>query len=63
MKILILSGAFGMGHNAVATAIRQEIDESGRTNEVSIIDLIQYIYPERSKVLYNMFYSDRKSVV
>lgn len=55
MKILILSGAFGMGHNAVAAAIRQEINESDRTNEVSIVDLIQYIYPERSKILYNMF--------
>ncbi len=55
MKVLILSGAFGMGHNAVATAIRQEINGAGGNNDVAVVDLIQYIYPERSKILYNMF--------
>lgn len=55
MKVLILSGAFGMGHNAVAAAIQQEIKGKDGSNEVAVVDLIQYIYPERSKILYNMF--------
>lgn len=55
MNILILSGAFGMGHNVVAKAIEQEIKGRSSDGEVVIVDLIQYIYPERSKILYSMF--------
>ena len=44
-----------MGHNVVAKAIEQEIKGRGSDGEVVIVDLIQYIYPERSKIFYSMF--------
>lgn len=55
MNVLILSGAFGMGHNTVAASIAREFQSANPENKVEIVDLPEYLYPKGSKVIYGTF--------
>lgn len=55
MKIIILTGRFGMGHLAAAQAIQQQIENSDLNAEIEIIDLIKYAAPRNADKLYGFF--------
>ncbi len=55
MKILILTGRFGMGHNSAAQAVKEMILSSEPSANIDIIDIIDYIFPKSSKVIYGCF--------
>ncbi|MEG1410699.1 MAG: glycosyltransferase [Terrisporobacter sp.] len=55
MEILILSGAFGMGHNSAAQAIKEEILLSEPNAKIAIIDMIDYIFPKLKGIIYSCF--------
>jgi hypothetical protein len=45
MKIIIMTGRFGMGYFVAAEAIQQKIRNSDIEADVEIVDWIQYITP------------------
>lgn len=53
MKILILTGKFGMGHLSAARALRERLRQGG--HRADVIDLFEYAMPERASVLYWWF--------
>lgn len=55
MKVLILSGRFGMGHNSAAKAITEELYKIDKNIDVNIVDLIEYMYPSISDLIYKSF--------
>lgn len=55
MKILILTGAFGMGHYSAAQAIKEEILLDEPYANIEIIDVVDYIFPKISKIIYRVF--------
>ncbi len=73
-KVVILTASFGMGHNSVAVAIRDQIEEYAAEFKVEIIDAFELLTPKmKSKYeklykiltdkypkLYNCVYSMRK---
>lgn len=59
MKVLILTGKFGMGHVAAAEAVADQVREHCRDAEIEIVDLMEYIYPH----VYPLIYQGFKAVV
>lgn len=66
MKILILTGRFGMGHLKAAEAIKEELTLcrehpgyicSARDLDIEIIDWIEYLTPHCAKYIYNGYTS------
>ena len=55
MKILILTGGFGMGHDSAAQAVKEMILSSEPSANIDILDIIDYIFPKSSKVIYGCF--------
>ena len=55
MKILIITGRFGMGHNSVARSLEQQIKSQMPEAQTDIVDLCDYIYPEKSERIYGIF--------
>lgn len=55
MKILILTGRFGLGHYSVSEAIKQEINNTNSNIEVEIIDILDYLMPKASELIYKSF--------
>lgn len=55
MKILILSGRFGFGHEMAANAIREEFRRQDKNATIIQKDLPEYFYPCVSKVIYKIF--------
>lgn len=55
MKVLIFTGAFGMGHYTAAQAIKEEILKEQPEVKVITIDMIEYIFPKLSRVIYGCF--------
>lgn len=55
MKILILSGRFGFGHEMAANAIREEFRRQDENAIIIQKDLPEYFYPRISKVIYKIF--------
>lgn len=55
MNVLILSGRFGMGHLKCAEAIKEEILAKNPDTEVSIVDMMDYLYPHLSGFVYKSF--------
>lgn len=55
MRILIFTGAFGMGHYSAAEAVKEEILKEQPSATVIIIDMIEYIFPRLSKLIYKVF--------
>lgn len=55
MNVLILTGKFGMGHYSVSEAIKQEIINSYQDVNIEIIDILDYLLPTVSDVVYKSF--------
>ncbi len=55
MNVLILSGRFGFGHNSVAEALRGDIRKINDDINIEVVDLIEYLYPEVSELVYKTF--------
>lgn len=55
MKVLILSGKFGMGHWSAANALRQSMQINLPEAEVSVVDLCQWVAPGCAGALYKAF--------
>lgn len=58
MKIVILTGKFGMGHIKAAEAIKEELTEqihSVRELNIEIIDWISYLTPHCAKYIYGSY--------
>ena len=53
MKILILTGKFGMGHLSAAQALQEQLRQGG--HQADVIDLFEYALPERASALYWWF--------
>lgn len=76
MKILILTGKFGMGHYAAAQALSEKLEQNSLIDEVTIIDfceealaglhkLVYYSYDNliaRRPVLYNTLYRSKTAI-
>lgn len=55
MKIIIMTGRFGMGHLAAAQAIKQQIENKDKTADVEIIDWLMYVSPRYADKIYQLF--------
>ncbi|SHH65014.1 UDP-N-acetylglucosamine:LPS N-acetylglucosamine transferase [Anaerosphaera aminiphila DSM 21120] len=55
MNILILTGKFGMGHLSVSKALEEEFKVINKNINVNIVDLIEYVYPNRAELIYKSF--------
>lgn len=55
MKILILTGKFGMGHCSAAEALKQEILIKAPETNVTVVDMIEYMIPNFSEFIYGGF--------
>ena len=55
MKIIIMSGKFGMGHMTTALAIKQQIDYYKLDIDVEIIDWMNYVSPKLAEKYYSLF--------
>ena len=53
MKILILTGKFGMGHWSASCALQQQLEQEG--HQVETVDFFDYAMPELAPTLYRMF--------
>ena len=53
MKILILTGKFGMGHWSASCALQQQLEREG--HQVKTVDFFDYAMPEVAPALYRMF--------
>lgn len=53
MKILILTGKFGMGHWSASQALQQQLEREG--HQVDTVDFFDYAIPELAPTLYRMF--------
>lgn len=49
MKILILTGKFGMGHYQAAQAIKEELENNPK-DDIEIIDWIEYLTPRLCEI-------------
>lgn len=56
MNILILTGRFGMGHCCAAEAIAQELRSVNPEASIHTVDLIDYLFPHLSVLIYRSFY-------
>lgn len=55
MNILILTGRFGMGHIKCAEALEEKIMSEHPDSKVFTIDVIDYIFPHLSSMIYKSF--------
>lgn len=55
MRILILTGKFGMGHYSAADSIKDEIIREIDGAEVELVDLVDYILPRLKTLVYSSF--------
>ena len=53
MKILILTGKFGMGHLSAAQALQEQLRQGGHLADT--VDLFEYALPERASAMYWWF--------
>lgn len=53
MKILILTGKFGMGHLSAAQALREQLRQGG--HRADTVDLFEYALPEQASAMYWWF--------
>lgn len=57
MKILILTGKFGMGHLAAAKALAVQTQNSDLHAEVTLADLYEIAFPKRNEDIYRVYAS------
>ena len=55
MRVLVLTGRFGMGHVAAAEAVAERLRSEHRDIEVDIVDLMEYIYPRICGAIYTCY--------
>ncbi|MGI6736254.1 MAG: MGDG synthase family glycosyltransferase [Anaerovoracaceae bacterium] len=55
MNVLIITGEFGNGHTAAAKALRQELLHEDPHCRVVIADLVRYLCPRCSRLVYGAF--------
>lgn len=55
MKILILTGSFGMGHNSTSQSIMEEIKKKYTDATIEILDIIDYCFPKVKNIIYGSF--------
>lgn len=55
MKIIILTGRFGLGHIKAAESIREELLYHNPNHDVIIIDFIEYMFPNLKTMIYGIF--------
>ena len=53
MKILILTGKFGMGHLSAARALQEQLRQGG--HQADVVDLFEYAMPELAPAMYRGF--------
>ncbi|MEG0291924.1 MAG: glycosyltransferase [Anaerovoracaceae bacterium] len=53
MKVLILTGKFGMGHCSAANSIKEMLKKAN--HEVEIVDIVESLAPVMNKVIYGSF--------
>ena len=56
MKILILTGKFGLGHWSASLSLRQQLLQCFPRAQVEVEDLIAYALPETSDLVYKGFH-------
>ena len=54
MKVLILTGKFGMGHVSAAAAVKEELEQEPGT-EAEIVDIVDFLFPATSEYIYKGF--------
>lgn len=52
MKVLVLSGRFGMGHEMAANAICEQFRKLDKDTEIVKKDLLEELYPHISKLIF-----------
>lgn len=52
MKVLVLSGRFGMGHEMAANAICEQFRKIDEQAEIEKKDLLEELYPHISKFIF-----------
>jgi len=55
MNVLILTGKFGMGHNSVAQALKEEIMGKYPAANIVCLDIFEYIMPDYAESIYKSF--------
>lgn len=55
MKVLILTGKFGMGHYSASHSIEEQLTSTIDHSDVTVVDLFDYILPHMSKLIYQSF--------
>ncbi len=56
MKILILTGKFGMGHYSAAQSLREQLGRGLPRAQVEVVDLFAYALPSGARVWYRAFH-------
>ena len=54
MKVLVLSGRFGMGHEMAANAICEQFRKLDKDTEIVKKDLLEELYPHISKLIFGV---------
>ena len=55
LSVVVFTGRFGMGHCAAAEAVRQEILAGEPSARVQVVDVMDYLFPEASRRIYEAF--------
>ena len=55
LRVIVLTGRFGMGHCAAAEAVRQEILAGDPQAQVRVVDVIDELFPNASRQIYRGF--------
>ncbi len=55
MNILIVTGAFGMGHRMAAEAVKDELGELYPGMKIDVVDLLRDMYPKCGSLVYKGF--------
>lgn len=55
MKILILTGRFGMGHYSTAVSLKEEIESEMRSSTVEVVDILSFLTPKLDNIIYSSF--------
>ena len=55
MRVLILTGKFGMGHYSASLSLRQELLRAFPGAQAEVVDLIAYLRPNTAQATYRWF--------
>ena len=57
MKVLLITGKFGMGHYSAAATLAEEIQSAYRGAEVKIFDIYEGAFPGCCQMIYSVYSS------